>query len=101
MHSKEQTRAGVSGGTGGALRVAAAAGVLLLLAVMLLVLSVFQSRRPVSSLKQNGFLAGTLSRVLYVNADSQHVIGGETGLVNPQITIYIRGVAQSVAKGPL
>ena len=59
MHSKEQSRAGLSDGTKqGALRVAAAAGVLLVLAVILLILSVFQARRPVSSLKQNGFLPG-------------------------------------------
>ena len=59
MHSKEQTRSRLSDGTRqGALRVAAAVCVLLLLAVFLLILSVVQSRRPVSSLKQNGFLPG-------------------------------------------
>ena len=58
MHSKEQTRSRPSDGTGqGALRVTAAALVLLLLAAMLLVLSVFQSRRPVASLRQNGFIS--------------------------------------------
>lgn len=69
MHSKEQIRARLSDGTKqGALRVAFAAGVLLVLAVLLLILSVFQARRPVSSLKQNGFLAGNGEAVLYAAA---------------------------------
>lgn len=66
MHSKEQTRSRLSDGTRqGALRVAAAVCVLLLLAVFLLILSVVQSRRPVSSLKQNGFLPGSGPETVY------------------------------------
>ena len=69
MHSKEQSRSRLSDGTKqGALRVAFAVGVLALLAVMLLILSVFQARRPVSSLKQNGFLPGSGKATVYAAA---------------------------------
>ena len=60
-----------------------------------------QRCNEVTRIQQYGFLAGPTARILHIDADGQHIVGREAGLIHPQVTIYIRGVAQTIAEGPL